>query len=100
MTRKSDKSGAARSRRGRISATKAGRSFSRVLEEVEQGKSFVVYRRGKDVCQMGPVTCSGRTVSDCLQILRSRPEVHLDDRFGSDLIAIISAEPAEKRPWD
>ncbi len=95
MARKSD-----RSPQKRISATKAGRSFSRVLNEIEKGRSFVVYRRGRDVCQMTPVASKVRTVSECLAILRTRPEVHLDDQFGSDLIQIIAGESADNRPWD
>jgi antitoxin (DNA-binding transcriptional repressor) of toxin-antitoxin stability system len=94
MKKKSDSSSK------RISATKAGRSFSRILDEIEKGKSFLVHRHGKEVCHMTPVAPGRRTTEECIAILRARPQVLLDDQFGRDLLAIISGEPAERRPWD
>ncbi len=37
-----------------ISATNASRNFSRVLEEVRQGRSFVVLSRGKPIAKIVP----------------------------------------------
>lgn len=93
MARKSD------SRTKRISATEAGRSFSRTLDQVERGKSFVIHRHGRDICQMIPVAVGSRKVSECLSIVRSRPDVTLDDGFSRDLMEIIAGEKVEDRPW-
>ena len=46
-------------------------------------------------------TTIGRHAFECLRLLRSRPPVVLDDRFGSDLRQIIADEPIDHRhPWD
>ncbi len=92
MARKSD------SRRRRISATKASRSFASILDQVEQGRRFVVRRRGRDVCLMSPPESDARTGSECLALLRGRARVELDDRFARDLTEIVTTEPAEERP--
>jgi antitoxin (DNA-binding transcriptional repressor) of toxin-antitoxin stability system len=87
-------------RRGRrISATEASRSFSRILEEVERGISFLVHRHGKDVCVLTSPKPTGRKASECLAMLKSRPEALLDGDFGRDLEAILAEEPIEARPW-
>ena len=92
MARKSD------TRRRSITATKASRSFASILDQVARGVRFVVRRRGRDVCLMSPPEVDGRTGSECLALLRGRARVELDDRFGSDLDAIVAAEAAEDRP--
>ena len=84
----------------RISATRASRSFSRVLDDVEKGRSYVIHRRGREICQMVPVVTASRAASECLSILRSRPPVVLDDLFGRDLMEVLSGEKIEGRPWD
>ena len=96
MAKKSD-----RARRRRVSATEASRSFSRLLDEVEAGRRFLVHRHGRDVCTLEPPAAETRTASECLAILRTRAAVELDDRFGRDLIEVVSGAPAEERPrWD
>src|SRR5262245_50523304 len=96
MPKKSDKR-----RVTRISATKASRSFSRLLDQIESGKSFLIQRRGREVCLMAPASSGGRRASVCLEILRDRPPVLLDDRFGKDLLEVLRTEPVEERPsWD
>ena len=86
---------------GRISATEASRSFSKLLDEVEAGRWFLVHRRGRDVCVMGPAPATGRRASACLALLRARTSVVLDDRFGRDLLDVLSEETVEERPsWD
>lgn len=96
MARKSDSSGAKR-----VSATVASRSFSRLLDEVEAGRRFVVERRGRPVCSMSRPPAEGRRASECLSFLRARTPVLLDDRFAEDLRAVLDSEPAEARPsWD
>ena len=84
----------------RVSATEASRSFSRLLDEVERGHRFVVRRRGEDVCVMAAPTTTGRHASECVRLLRERPPVVLDGRFGDDLLAILAGEPIEHRQWD
>jgi hypothetical protein len=44
-------------------------------------------------------TVSARRASECVEMLRGRGPVTLDDRFGADLLGIIAAEPLEDRPW-
>ena len=96
MPRKSDHR---KRRRTRISATQASRSFSTILDEVERGATYLIRRRGKDVCVMTSPTVSARKASECVDMLRGRGPVTLDDRFGADLLGIIAAEPIEDRPW-
>ena len=44
---------------------------------------------------------TGRRASECLDLLRNRPPVVLDDRFGDDLLDVIAGEPIDHRPpWD
>ena len=95
MARKSD------IKERRVSATEASRSFSRLLDEVERGGRFLVHRHGRDVCEMTSPPVHGRRASECLRLLRARPPVRLDERFGVDLLDVISSEPIEERPaWD
>jgi antitoxin (DNA-binding transcriptional repressor) of toxin-antitoxin stability system len=93
MRKKSD------SPRVRISATVAARELSAVLDRVERGKSFLVHRHGRDVCLMSPPPSGERKASECLAMLRDRPPVHLDGRFGRDLLEILAGETTEDRPW-
>jgi antitoxin (DNA-binding transcriptional repressor) of toxin-antitoxin stability system len=96
MPRKSDAL-----RRQRISATEASRSFSRLLDQVEGGRRFVIRRHGRDVGVLAPPETGDRKASECLALLRARGRVLLDDRFGRDLMEVVSGEPAEERPpWD
>jgi antitoxin (DNA-binding transcriptional repressor) of toxin-antitoxin stability system len=92
MARKSD-----HPRESRISATEANRSFSRVLDEIETGRRFLVLRRGREVCIMTPPPAEGRRASECLAYLRGRSPTVLDDRFSEDLLDILKGEPVEER---
>lgn len=85
----------------RISATEASRSFSRLLDEVENGHRFVVHRRGRDVCAITLPPADARRASECLDLLRSRSPVVLDTAFSADLLEVLEEEPVEERPsWD
>ena len=85
----------------KISATQASRGFSKLLDKVESGGRFLIHRRGRDVSLLAPAPIEGRRASECLALLRGRSAVQLDDRFGADLVNIVSAEPTEERPhWD
>src|SRR5687767_3962537 len=88
-------------RRKRISATKASRTFSRLLDQVEEGKRFLIHRHGQDVCLLGPPPTESRRASACVALLRARTRVQLDDRFGRDLLLVLASEVTEERPpWD
>lgn len=95
MDRKSDSGNAVETR---ISATEASRSFSRLLDEIEEGRRFLVHRRGRDLCTMAPASLHGRRASECLELLRGRAAVLLDDEFSDDLLEILSEELPEERP--
>lgn len=82
----------------RVSATEASRSFSRLLDEVETGHRFVVHRHGRDLCTIAPASAGGRRVSECLELLRGRSPVLLDDGFGEDLLNVLAEELPEERP--
>lgn len=85
----------------RISATEASRSFSRLLDQVEAGRRFLVHRYGRDVCVMRPPSVQGRRASECLEILRARSPVFLDAGFGAGLLEVLAGEEAEERPsWE
>lgn len=94
MRRKSDKARAAR----RVSATEASRTFSVLLDEIEAGRRFLVHRHRRDVCLMGPPTMGGRRASECLELLRARSPVLLDDGFGADLMRVLAEESTDERP--
>lgn len=95
MAKKSDK----RSRKSRLSATTASRSFAKLLDKVESGHRFLIHRRGRDICFMGPPAVLGRRASECLAYLRGRSPVVLDGRFGDDLLEILAGEPIGEGPW-
>lgn len=82
----------------RLSATEASRSFSRLLDEVESGRRFVVHRRGRDLCTIAPAAVEGRRASECLALLRARSPVLLDEGFGEDLLRVLAEESPEERP--
>jgi antitoxin (DNA-binding transcriptional repressor) of toxin-antitoxin stability system len=85
----------------RISATEASRSFSKLLDLVERGRRFLIHRHGRDVCAMSAPLVEERRASACLELLRERTPVFLDDRFSTDLLDIVAGEPLEERPaWD
>jgi antitoxin (DNA-binding transcriptional repressor) of toxin-antitoxin stability system len=96
MAIKSDKR-----RLNRVSATEASRSFSRLLDDVEDGHRFLVHRRGRNVCVMASPSGHGRRASECLAILRALSPILLDDDFGANLLDVLAGEPVEERPlWD
>jgi antitoxin (DNA-binding transcriptional repressor) of toxin-antitoxin stability system len=82
----------------RVSATEASRSFSRLLDEVEAGRHFLVHRRGRDLCVMAPAPVQGRRASECVALLRARPPALLDEGFGEDLLQALAEESPEERP--
>ncbi|GMU54676.1 MAG: hypothetical protein AMXMBFR33_38220 [Candidatus Xenobia bacterium] len=80
-----------------ISATEASRSFSEILDQIEEGATYIVHRRGRSICSMTRPPVHGRKASECLDLLRGRTPVRLDDEFSTDLMAILEGEPVEDR---
>jgi prevent-host-death family protein len=63
-----------------ISATEASRNFSKLLDEVEQGKSFNIVRGGQTVATVSPVKrYTGAAFTALLEELGPDPE------FGKEL---------------
>ena len=46
---------------------------------------------------MAPPPFAGRRASECLDYLRARSPVVLDDHFGRDLLEVLAGEPIEER---
>lgn len=80
-----------------VSATEARRSFSMLLDQVESGRQFVVHRRGPALCTIAPAAVKGRRASECLDLLRARSPVLLDQGFGEDLRVTKPAPPRRNR---
>ena len=84
-----------------VSATEASREFKKLLDAVEAGERVLIHRHGKEICLMSPPPVDGRPGSACLEILRGRTPVLLDDEFGRDLLDVIATEPPPgDSPWD
>ncbi len=81
-----------------ISATEATRCFSKILDEIEAGRRFLVRRHGRAVCIMAPAPVRARRASECLECLRGRRGVRLDHGFGVDLLDVLAEERGAKRP--
>ena len=47
---------------------------------------------------MAPPESERRTLSECAALLRGRPRVTLDDKFGEDLLEIIRTEVVGEPP--
>ncbi len=85
----------------RLSATRASREFSRLLDEISAGAEYVIERRSEPVAIIAPASTAPRKISDCISLPLSRPSVRPDEGFESDLREIIQgAEPGEPPTWD
>ena len=69
-----------------------------MLDDVEHGAQFTVYRQGGDICEVAPPNVRARRASECLELLRARAPVTLDGEFAADLRAVIVTEPGDERP--
>jgi len=59
----------------RISARKAARNFSRILDRVrDRREAFIVEQDGEAVCRIVPVLAVKRTLADLVRILDSAPK--------------------------
>jgi len=61
--------------KSRISATKAARSFSELMNRVRyRGESFVVERSGKPICEILPARPPSFSATELANLLRSLPK--------------------------
>jgi len=75
-----------------ISATRAARNFSALLNRVMyRGEAFVVERGGQPVCRIVPAGPRQCTVADLVEFLRSAPKP--DPGFWDDLEEIVRSQP-------
>ncbi|HEV8254112.1 MAG TPA: hypothetical protein VGQ78_05115 [Vicinamibacteria bacterium] len=84
----------------RISATKAVRTFSDLLNRIRyRGEEFVVERGGEPVCRMSPATAPARlTLSELARVLREIPSA--DAGYASDVRrAVRSQGRLPRSPW-
>lgn len=64
----------------RISATKAARSFSDLINRVHyRGEIFIIERGGEPICHIIPTPSPKCTVTDFIQLLHNAPKP--DDEF-------------------
>jgi prevent-host-death family protein len=75
-----------------LSATRAARNFSDLLNRVVyRGDVFVVERGGVPVCRIVPAGPRSCTVADLVELLRSAPKP--DPGYWEDLEEIIRSQP-------
>ncbi len=86
-------------RKTRISATKAARTFSDILNRVcYRNETFLIERRGRPVCEMTPAKPSRFTIEELAALLHTIP--HPDAEYldvVDDLIA--NQQPVAKSRW-
>lgn len=82
-----------------ISATKAARTFSDLLNRVRyRGEAFVVERGGEPVCRIIPARPARRTVAELVRMLRSAPKP--DPDYWDTLEQITRRQPGlPKSSW-
>jgi prevent-host-death family protein len=79
-----------------VSATDAARSFSDVLDAVEnRGETFLVVRRGRAVARIGPAG-AGRGAA-VKEVLRTAPR---DGAWADEVRQIRAALRIEERAWN
>ena len=78
--------------KSRISASKAARSFSELMNRVRyRNDSFIVERAGKPICEILPTRPPKFSGADLVYLLRTLPKPD------EDYLAIVE-EPLEKQP--
>jgi antitoxin (DNA-binding transcriptional repressor) of toxin-antitoxin stability system len=76
----------------RITATEASRDFSRLLDEVEQGASFLITRAGQVIARIERAPApNGRAVRELLQ--RYGPDPEFADAIEEACRFMIDQEP-------
>ena len=77
--------------KSRISATKAARSFSELMNRVRyRGESFVIERGGKPICEILPASPVKFTGGDLASLLRSLPKP--DDEYLSLVEELVAKQ--------
>lgn len=75
-----------------ISATEASRNFSKLLDEVEQGRDFSITRGGKVIARLGPNR--GKTGADLTALYdRYGPDPELADLIEEGRRAVYDQQP-------
>jgi antitoxin (DNA-binding transcriptional repressor) of toxin-antitoxin stability system len=78
--------------KSRISATKAARSFSELMNRVRyRGESFIVERGGKPICEILPARPPRFSGADLASLLRSLPRP--DEEYLAILEELIAKQP-------
>jgi antitoxin (DNA-binding transcriptional repressor) of toxin-antitoxin stability system len=83
----------------RISATRAARVFSDILNRVRyRGESFIVERGGVPVCTISPAHGTHRTVTELVRLLKTIPKP--DNGYLRIVEGLARHQPpAPKRTW-
>ena len=89
-----------------ISATRAVREFSDLLNSIKfKGRTVIIERGGKPIARMVPVEPPGKTVrlKDLPRLLGDLPELGVEaEALGEDLREIAKTQPPlpSVAPWD
>ena len=89
-----------------ITATRAVREFSELLNSIKfKGRTVIVERGGKPVARMAPVDPPGKTarLKDLPRLLKELPELGAEaEALREDLQEIIQAQPplSSVSPWE
>lgn len=65
-----------------ISATEANRQFSRLLEGVRRGRTYLVTSHGQPVARLSPVSKAEKTIADARKALLTRLRMQPGSRAG------------------
>ena len=85
----------------RISATRAAREFSKLLDSIQLGAEFVIERHSEAVAEIGPSGQAPRKLSDCLALNLRKSSARADPDFGLELMEIIRGAATEEPPvWE
>lgn len=77
--------------------SRSGKDLLRVAGTWDEETGREVAKAIEDV----QIATRGRHASEWVELLRSRPQVLLDEGFGDDLLQILAEESPEERPsWD
>jgi prevent-host-death family protein len=82
-----------------LSASEAARRFSAVLDDAEDGETFVITRGGRRVAMIVPAPrANGRAVAELLGRWRGR--LGIDDDFAAAVAAAGDVPPdLDRDPW-
>lgn len=80
----------------RITATEAGRNFSKIVNRVlYRGEEFVVERAGEPVCRIVPTRPLRLSGAEALRVLKSLPRVK---GLGKAVRRVVAKQPLAERP--